>query len=183
MLGGRGNDATISADWSFHLLNLIDLLYKYLKYIVVCFHHIMQKIWRRSIKNWQRYSLICLGGKRNNATISVDCSIRKAPNKDMWVYLESYEYFAILGDFWWVFVWCVFLFINSPPAFRGYFAFFSIRKKAMNIILADLESVRQGLHFWFFSIFGPYPKIVLGISILIQEKPAAEWVFPIFRFF
>ena len=34
-----------------------------------------------------------------------------------------------------------------------------------------------------FSIFRPYHKIVLGISILTQEKSAAEWIFPKCRFF
>ena len=37
------------------------------------------------------------------------------------------------------------LIIDSPPGFRGYFAFFSMRKKAINIILNDLESSQRGL--------------------------------------
>ncbi len=32
----------------------------------------------------------------------------------------------------------------------GYFAFFSLRMKAIDIILVDLESPEIGLHFWSF---------------------------------
>ena len=54
------------------------------------------------------------------------------------------------------------LFIDSPPGFRGYFAFFSMRKKAINIIPNDLESSQRGLQslviitifpFWVICIF------------------------------
>ena len=72
--------------------------------------------------------------------------MRNAPKIGIVVYLESYEYFTILGDFFRKFsspLLC--LIIDSPPGFRGYFAFFSMRKKAINIILNDLESSQRGL--------------------------------------
>ncbi len=34
--------------------------------------------------------------------------------------------------------------------FLWIFAFFSLRMKAIDIILVDLESPERGLHFWFF---------------------------------
>ena len=69
---------------------------------------------------------------------------------DIVVYLESYEYCPFLGDFVISFFTLLCLYIAQLLGFCRYFTFFSARKKAINIILADLESSKRGLQLWFF---------------------------------
>ena len=88
-----------------------------------------------------------LGKNTNNIAINADFSIRKALKINIVVYLEINEYFTIFSGFFRNFLPTLpYLFIDLT----GYFAFFSMRKKATDIILADLESPARGLHFWFF---------------------------------
>ena len=68
------------------------------------------------------------------------------------------------------------LFINSTADFFFYFAFFSMRKQAININFADLEVFRNRHTFLIFSIFGPFPFLVTGKSIFKQGKSAADCV-------
>ena len=67
--------------------------------------------------------------------------------------------------------------------FPRIFCVFLNKEESYEYNFGRFRKCETGPTFLIFSIFGPYPKIVLGISILIQEKPAAEWIFPKFRFF
>ena len=78
--------------------------------------------------------------------------------RKLWIFHNFRWFFCIL------FSTLMCLFIDSPPAFRGYFAFFSMRKKAINIILEDLESSERGLQP--FAILGIFPFLVIWIFIL-----------------
>ena len=51
-----------------------------------------------------------------------------------------------------------------------------MKKKAIDIILVDLESPKKGLHFSFFSIFRPFPHIVHAKFSHIQKKPVVDFV-------
>ena len=68
------------------------------------------------------------------------------------------------------------LIIDSPPGFRGYFAFFSMRKKAINIILNDLESSQRGLQC--LVIITIFPFWVIWILILSHRHLDCKiWLF------
>ena len=79
--------------------------------------------------------------------------------------------------FLWIFDFTLlYLFIGLQLNFCGYFAFFSLRMKAIDIIPVDLESPERGLHFWFFSIFSPFPYMVTWKFSHIQEKSVAKCI-------
>ena len=63
---------------------------------------------------------------------------------------ESYEYFTFSGDICGFFLHYTMFIYTLLPGFWGYFAFFLARKKAINIILVDLETSKRGLQLWFF---------------------------------
>ncbi len=56
-------------------------------------------------------------------------------------------FYVVFVEFFLHFTISIYSFVQD---FCGYFAFFSTGKKAINIILVDLESSGRGLQLWFF---------------------------------
>ena len=92
----------------------------------------------------------------------------------------------IFYDFRWFFhnfIMTLILFIDSTADFFFYFAFFSMRKQAINLIFPDLEFSEEGATFWFFLFLDHFPFLVTGKSIFKQGKWAADSLSARFEYF
>ncbi len=87
--------------------------------------------------------LLCLHVQINDNIIIVIAWSENSKNKHSNIFRKLW----IFHNFRWFFqkkispLLC--LFIDSLPGFCGYFAFFSMRKKAINIILNDVEALKE----------------------------------------